>query len=122
MSLPSYLRLLIQRPRIITGTTIANWNSGVAPSGAAGATLITIGVPGSWYRLNFGAVILAGFNVAATVTIREYADVAGANRLVMEDDWTMPEELAILSWWLDSEHYGPYRIELFSDQAADDGL
>jgi len=122
MSLPSYIRLLGERPRPIIGATIANWNSGVAPSGLAGATLVTIGVANSWCRLNFGAAILAGFNVAATVTIREYCDVAGANRLVFEDDWTMPQELAMLSWWIDSEHYGLYRIELFSDQAGDDGV
>jgi len=122
MSLPSIIRLLREQPRIVIGATTANWNSGVAPSGLAGATIFTIGVAGSWCRLNFGAVVLTGFNVAATVTIREYCDVAGANRLVMEDDWTMPGELALLSWWIDQELYGPYRIELLSDQAADDGL
>jgi hypothetical protein len=120
--LAEYIKLLIQEPRIVIASTAANWNSGVAPSGAAGATLVTMGHVGAWCRLNLGIVILTGFNIAATVTIRGYMDVAGANRRVMEDDWTMPEEMAVLNWWIDAELYGLYRVELYSDQAADDGL
>lgn len=116
------IKLLRQVPRIVIGATVANWNSGVAPSGQPGATLVTMGTAGVWRRLNLGIVVLTGFNIAATVTIREYMDVAGANRLVMTDDWPMPEELAVLSWWIDVEIYGLYRIELYSDQGADDGL
>lgn len=117
-----YIKLLIQEPRIVIGATTANWNSGAAPSGAAGATLATMGAPGQWYRLNQFTVITAGFNIAATVYIRGYMDVAGANRLVMADDWPMPEELVFLSWWFDAEFYGPFRVEVYSDQAVDDGL
>jgi len=125
MSLSSLVRetwLLRQRPQILTGATIANWNSGIAPSGAAGAALATIGVPGQWYRLNQFTVVTAGFNAAATVYLRSYMDVAGANRLVIEDDYVMPQELVFLSWWFDAEFYGPFRVEIFSDQAIDDGL
>jgi hypothetical protein len=49
-------------------------------------------------------------------------DIAGANRLMLTDDWTMPEEVIFLSWWFDTEFYGPMRVEIFSDQGADDGL
>lgn len=122
MSISANIKLLKQIPRIVIGTTTANWNSGIAPSGQPGATLVTMGRAGAWCRLNLGVVILTGFNIAATVTIREYMDVAGANRLVMEDDWIMPQELVILSWWIDVEIYSLYRVELYSDQAADDGL
>lgn len=122
MSAVNDAKLLWQHPNIIIATTTANWNSGVATSGLAGADLVTIGGANQWYRLNSGWVITSGFNIAATVTIREYCNIAGANRLVMTDDWTMPEELINLSWFLDAELFGPYRIELYSDQAADDGL
>ena len=122
MSLSVNIGILRQQARIVIAQTTANWNSGVAPSGLAGATLFTVGNVGLWYRLNFGAAVLTGFNVLATVTIREYMLVAGAEHLVREDDWIMPEEVAILSWWIDQEIYGPYRIELLSNQAADDGL
>jgi len=122
MSIVNDAKLLWQHPNIIIATTTANWNSGVATSGLAGADLVTIGVVGQWYRLNAGFVVTTGFNAAATVTIREYCNIAGANRLVMTDDTIMPEVLIQLSWWLDAELFGPYRIELYSDQAADDGL
>jgi hypothetical protein len=122
MSLAADIKLLKQVAQIVTASTTANWNSGVAPSGAAGATLVTMGRAGAWCRLNFGGVIMTGFNIAATVTIREYMDVAGAARLILTDDWIMPQEMAILSWWIDLEVFGLYRIELYSDQAVDDGV
>lgn len=118
----AHIKLLTQRPRIVPGSTVANWNSGVAPSGAAGATLVTIGVVGQWYRLNQFILVTAGFNAAATVYNRVYMDVAGVNRLIMADDDAMPLELVFLSWWFDAEFYGPFRVEVYSDQAVDDGL
>jgi len=122
MSLVTEIFLLRQRPRIVPGSTVANWNSGVAPSGAAGATLATIGVAGQWYRLNQFTIVTAGFNAAATVYIRSYMDLLGVNRLVIDDDYVMPQEVAFLSWWFDAEFYGPFSVEIYSDQAADDGL
>jgi hypothetical protein len=123
MSLAQSIRLLRERPRVIIGTTMANWNSGVATSGAAGADLVTIGVAGQWYRLNQFTLVLTGFNAAATITIRSYMNVAGANRLVIDDDYTPPlPDTAFLSWWFDAEFFGPFRVEVHSDQAADDGF
>jgi len=123
MGLPQDIRRLAERPRIVAGTTTANWNSGVATSGQPGADVITIGVAGRWYRLNQFIVIMTGFNALATVYTREYLDVGGVNRLILVDDYgPPPPELAFMSWWLDAEFYGPYRVEVYSDQAADDGL
>lgn len=122
MGLISDIRLLVERPNIIPGTTTANWNSGVATSGQPGADLVTIGVANQWYRLNQFTIVTAGFNAAATVYVRSYMIVAGAMRLVINDDWTMPEEMVFLSWWFDAEFYGPFRVEVRSDQAIDDGL
>jgi len=122
MSLPSIIRLAITHPRIVIATTTANWNSGVATSGLAGADLFIVGAPGLWYLLNFGAIVSTGFNVAATVTYRLYSEVAGVMMVTDTDDIAMPEDLILLSWWLDTEMYGPLRCEVFSDQAADDGL
>lgn len=122
MSITTIPDLLKQHATITIGDTTANWNSGTATSGSSGADLFTMGQAGKWSRINFGAVILTGLDVAATITIREYMDVAGSNRMIMEDDWLVTEELALLSWLWDSEIYGLYRIELYSDQAADDGV
>jgi len=123
MGLPQDVRRLAERPRIVPGTTTANWNSGVATSGQPGADLITIGVANQWYRLNQFIVIMTGFNALATVYTREYLDVGGVNRLILVDDYGPPPPvLAFMSWWFDAEFYGPYRVEVYSDQAADDGL
>jgi len=123
MGLPQDVRRLVERPRIVPGTTTANWNSGVATSGQPGADVITIGGPGKWYRLNQFIIIMTGFSALATVYTREYLDVAGVNRLILVDDYGPPPPvLAFMSWWFDAEFYGPYRVEVYSDQAADDGL
>jgi hypothetical protein len=122
MGLANEVKLLVEHPRIINLSTTANWNSGVASGGLAGADLITIGVAGQWYRLNQFSIVGTGFNIAATVTVRAYMIVAGAMRMILTDDWTMPQELIFLSWWFDTEFFGPMRVEIFSDQAADDGL
>lgn len=123
MGLYDEVRMLTTRPRIVPGVTTANWNSGVASSGQAGADLITIGVAGQWYRLNQFTVVLTGFNALATITTREYMLVAGVERLLLEDDYgPPPPEVAFMSWWFDAEFFGPYRVEVYSDQAADDGL
>ena len=123
MGLISDIRLLVERPRIVPGTTTANWNGGLATSGQPGADLVTVGVANQWYRLNQFIVILTGFNALATVYTREYLDVGGVNRLILVDDYGPPPPvLAFMSWWFDAEFYGPYRVEVYSDQAADDGL
>jgi len=119
----AHMKLLTEHARLVTNSTIANWNSGVAPSGQPGAELVTIGQPLNWIRLSLGAILTTGFNAAATVTVREYSTILGAMRLIFEDDWTMPQEMVMVSWlWFDVELYGQYRIELYSDQGADDGL
>jgi len=123
MGLINDIRLLIQRPIIVPGITTAQWNGGFATSGLQGADLVTIGVPGQWYRLNQFIIILAGFNIGATVYTREYMDIGGVNRLILADDYgPPPPELAFMSWWFDAEFFGPYRVEIYSDQAIDDGL
>lgn len=124
MGAEQQIQLLIQRPRIIPGATTANWNSGVATSGQPGADLITIGSANEWYRLNQFALVLTGFNALATVTMRAYMDIAGANREVLNDDWIIAASgpIAFMSWFFDAEFFGPFRVEVYSDQAADDGF
>jgi len=122
MGLAQAIKLLVTHPRIVLGQTIANWQSGVATSGLAGADLVTMNVANKWCRLNAAFIVTTGFNAAATVTCREYAIVAGAERLVMSDDTVMPEPIISLNWWLDVEVWGPYRVELYSNNVLDNGL
>ena len=68
-------------------------------------------------------VLLTGLNAAATITLREYMDVMGANRLIYNDTYSPPiDPLVFTGWWIDAEFFGPYRVELLSDQAVDDGF
>jgi len=122
MGLKQEVDFLVQTPTIVDGSVTANWNSGVATSGLAGADLFSIGRAGQWYLLNQGCVLVAGFNVAATITIREYGWVMGAERLLYTDTYTFADDIVFFSIWLDMEMYGIYRVEIHSDQATDDGL
>jgi hypothetical protein len=127
-SLASAIRLLVQRPRPFTGSVVANWNSGVATSGNAGADLFTYGAANQWWRLiDAYLLIFPGvWNIGATITIRAYETIMGAEREVMNDDWLADGtdgQLAYVFWWFTGyEMFGPVRIEVFSDQAADDGV
>lgn len=125
MSLSQKIRLLAQRPRIVTGTTTANWNSGVATGGLAGGDLFTIGIANRWMRICDSYMIITGFNAAATIDLRGYGTIAGAERYMWTDDYIIAgvaEDLIWISWFWDTQVYGQYRIEVYSNQAADDAL
>ena len=127
MGLSQSIKLLTEHSRIVTGTTTANWNSGVATSGQPGADLVTIGTANRWMRLDeIFLLIFPAFNVAATVSIRGYMEMMGSNRLIGTPvtyacDGT-DGEVALFSWLWEVEILGPVRVEVFSDQAVDDGF
>ena len=120
----STLDLLVEKPRIVTGTVVADWNSGVATSGLAGADLFTFGEVGQWFRLTEAYLVLAGFNLASTVTIRVFLTIAGEERMMPEDEWepAVDGDLAFILWFWEVQLFGILRIEVYSDQAADDGF
>ena len=115
---------LIQKPAIVPGTIVRNWNSGIATSGNAGGDLFTLGTVGQWWRLQEAYLRIDAFNIAATVTIRAYEILMGAEREIMNDDWVvaLDGDIAFIIWFWEIEMYGPLRIEVFSNVAADDGL
>jgi len=120
----SGLAKLTERARIVPGTVTADWNSGVATSGLPGADLFTYGGVGQWWRLTEAYLVLTGFDLAATVTVRVYLTIAGEERQMPEEDWEVAFDgpLAYIFWFWEVEIYGPLRIEVHSDQAADDGF
>ena len=120
----SGLAKLTERAMIVPGTVTANWNSGVATSGEAGADLFTYGGVGQWWRLTEAWLVLTGFNIAATVTIRIYLTIAGEERLMPPEEWEVAFDgpLAYILWFWEIEIFGPMRVEVHSDQAADDGF
>ena len=119
-----WVRRLVENPTITVNTTTANWNSGVATSGLAGGDLVTLGTALSWWTLTEIYLLLSAFNAGATVTVRAYMTLLGAERLVMEEDYVVAAEpdVIYIFWWWELRIYGQVRIEVHSDQAADDGL
>jgi hypothetical protein len=128
MSLSSAIRMLVQHPRIISGTVTANWNGGVATSGLAGADLFTYGQLSQWWRLQEGYFKLfpGVWNALAVITCRVYFTIMGAEQLIASEDWDTDGtdgNVAFIYWfWSNYEMYGPIRVELSSTVAADDGV
>ena len=126
MSLSAGIKLLFQHARIVQGTTVANWNTGIATSGAAGGDLFTYGVANKWWRLSEAyLVIFPAFNVASHVTLRAYFTVAGAERTLDGGVWDCDGTdggLATLLWFWEIQMFGPLRLELYSDNVLDNGF
>ena len=128
MGLAAEVKKLLQRPLIIPGTVTANWNTGVATGGLAGADLFTVGAVGQWWDLQEAYLKLfpGVWNVAAVITIRSYFTIMGGEEMVGNEDWNADGtdgNVAYIYWfWLMAGMYGPLRVELYSDQAADDGV
>jgi len=128
MGLLAEVRLLRQHPRIVPATMTANWNGGFATSGLAGGDLFTYGVAGQWWRLQEAYLKLfpGVWNVAATITIRSYLIIMGGEEMVGNDDWKADGtdgNVAYIYWfWLMAEIYGPLRVEVYSNNAGDDGV
>ncbi len=127
MGMFSAIKLLIQHPLILPGppwTRTGNWNGGVATSGLPGADLFSYGAANQWWRMGEAYLRLASFNAAATVTIRAYITLLGAERTIMDDDWVvaLDGEIAYIIWFWDVQILGPLRVEVYSNMAADDGL
>jgi hypothetical protein len=128
MSWKQCVQLLAQKARIVPGVTTANWNSGVATSGLPGADLFTFGAVGQWWRLQEAYLKLfpGVWNVASVITIRSFLYVMGGMEMIGDEDWDADGtdgNVAYIYWfWLNAEIYGPLRVEVYSDQAADDGV
>jgi len=128
MGLATEIKKLLQRPQIIIGTATGNWNTGTATSGQPGADLFTIGVAGQWWDLQEAYLKLfpGVWNVAAVLTVRSYLTIMGVEDMIGEADWDADGtdgNVAYIYWfWLYAEIYGPLRVEVYSDQVADDGV
>jgi len=128
MGLPQDIKLLLQKPRIIPGTTTAAWNGGTATSGLPGADLFTYGVAGQWWKLQEAYLKLfpGVWNVASIITIRSFLYIMGGEEMIGDEDWDADGtdgNVAFIYWfWLMAEIRGPLRVEVYSDNAADDGV
>ena len=105
-----------------TGQVLANWNSGVATSGLAGADLVTLGAANTPRIVQSLQVNISALTVAAAITVRFYKLVNGTERLVYTQGFvqgTDPDGL-----WIINGSVGIYealRVELLSNAVGDDG-
>ena len=128
MGLQAVINYLAARPTIVPGTTTANWNGGVATSGQPGADLFTYGSIGQWWRLQeaYLRIFPGVWNALSVITIRSYIILMGGEEMVGDEDWDADGtdgNVAYIYWfWFMAEMYGPLRVEVYSDQAGDDGV
>lgn len=106
----------------VGGNPTANWNSGAATSGNAGADLVTIGAAGIRYKIHSLLVSMANLTPGATVRIRIFILVNGTEQEVYNQTFiqgTDPDGLWIINGTIGI--HDSLRVELHSNNAADDG-
>jgi hypothetical protein len=107
-----------------TGSVTDNWNSGAAPSGAAGAELLSETVDGDEVlEVSSFIVDVRNMTVGAVVTCRVLQEVAaGTFQEVYNESFTVgtdPDGCHIIAGPID---YGwDFSVEVYSNNALDDG-
>lgn len=104
------------------GTTTANWKTGVATSGLAGADLLTIGANDTFTTVKTLLVDVGGLTVGANVMIRLYSQVNGTEKKTYQQEFVTgvdPDGLWIIDGNLSLNE--AIRCELFSDVTGDNG-
>lgn len=126
MGLGSQIRFLASPPKLYTGDVVANWQSGVASSGLAGADFLTIGGPTTMYYaggllgMPLIFIYIGDLTPGATITYRLYITLFGVLQLLDEDDYIVgadPDIMTIFAWTT----RGEVRIEVQSNDALDNG-
>jgi len=105
-----------------SGSVTANWNSGAATSGSAGADLVTIGANDLTKILHTMIVSINALEAAANVNVRMYMQVNGTERRFDPGDTyikgTDPHGLPVIESPL--AIHEAVRVEVYSDNALDD--
>lgn len=106
----------------VENAVAANWNSGVATSGNAGADLVTIGAADVRYKLHSLLINISALTAAATITIRLYMLVNGTEREVYSQTFTVgtdPDGVWVVNGTLGIHE--ALRVEVHSNNGLDDG-
>jgi hypothetical protein len=111
-------------PATITpsNSVAANWNSGVATSGNPGADLVSVGADDTKNKLHSLLVNISALSDGATVRVRLFMQVNGAERQVYNQTFikgTDPDGLWIVNGTVGIHEV--LRAELHSTDPADDG-
>jgi len=126
MGLGARIKFLASPPGFYEGEVTANWQSGTATSGLAGADFLTLGTASTVYFAAglFGVPIIYAYigdlTPGATITYRMYATIFGVMRLADDDDYIVgvdPNIMAVYAW----VERGQIRAEIVSDNALDNG-
>jgi len=106
-----------------SGSEIANWKSGAATSGLAGADLVTIGANDITNILHTLIVAINALEAAANINVRLYAQVNGTERRIDPGETyikgTDPDGLTVVNSPL--AIHEAVRVEVYSDNILDDG-
>lgn len=115
---PSLANQLTETP--ISGSIAGNWNSGAGTSGEVGADLLTFGGAATQWEILRLIIDISNLTPGANITVKMFNVLTGSccfRRVYTQG--TDPDEL----WIIEIAHiWNPLRIEIQSDQAADDGL
>ncbi len=101
---------------------VANWNTGFATSGNAGADLVTIGAAEVNYKVHSLIVSMRNLTLVAMVTIRMYTEVNGVEDEVYNQTFikgTDPDGIWVINGTLGI--HKALRVEVYSNKVADDG-
>jgi hypothetical protein len=107
----------------VSNSVVANWNSGVATSGLAGADLVTIGANGANRVIHSMLVSIRALTPAATITVRLYQQINNTEDLVYSQTFVQGTDPSGL--WIVNGSVGVHeavRVEVQSGAAGDDGL
>ena len=126
MGLAQQVRFLVSPPKLHMGQVIANWQSGVATSGLAGADFLVLGTASTVYFSMgiFGVPLIFAYigdlTPGATITYRIYATIFGVIRLADHDDYVVgaDPDIMVAYAWIDR---GQIRMEIQSDNVGDNG-
>ena len=126
MGLVAQVRFLTSPPAFSSGEVIANWQSGLATSGLAGADFVILGTPTTIYFAMglFGVPLIFAYigdlTPGATISYRTYITIFGVMRQADHDDYIVgvDENVIPIYVWVTR---GQIRIELQSDAAGDNG-
>jgi len=126
MGLGQQVRFLVSPPGLYSGEVTANWQSGVATSGLAGADFLLLGTPSTVYFSMglFGVPLIfsyiGGLTPGATITYRVYITVFGAIVLADQDDYIVGVDanVMVMYAWVGR---GQIRVEIMSDNVGDNG-
>jgi hypothetical protein len=106
----------------VSGSVTANWQSGTATSGEAGADLVTIGASNIKYKLHSLIVNISAVTAGAVIVLKLFMKVNGAERKVYHQSFTKgtdPDGLWIVNGTVGI--HDVLRVELESNNAADNG-